>query len=165
MRTLKLNWLFTALLLTLTAFSANAQVGRNVDAYNTDATIPTGVKGYDPVSFFVEGGSAPQKGNSSITLEYKGVTYSFATAANMDLFELMPEKYEPTYGQYCAWAMAKGSKIDINPKHYIIDGNRIHFFVNSRAKRNFERRDGGIAANAGRADVNWKNFSGEEPRL
>jgi YHS domain-containing protein len=164
-RTLKLNWLFTALLLTLTAFSANAQVGRNVDEYNKAAIIPTGVKGYDPVSFFAEGGSAPQKGNPSITLNYEGVTYSFVSESNKEVFEMMPEKYEPTYGQYCAWAMAKGSKIDINVNHFIIDGNRIHFFVNSRAKRNFERRDGGIADNAKRADVNWKRFSGEEPRL
>jgi len=161
MKTLRMNWLLTICLMALTALSANAQVGRNVSAYNTDATIPTGVKGYDPVSFFMEGGSAPQKGSSVITLNYEGVTYSFSSESNRDLFELMPEKYEPTYGQYCAWAMVKGSKIDIDPEHYIIDGNRIHFFVNSRAKRNFNRD---VAGNADDADVNWKRFSGESPR-
>ncbi len=142
----------------LTAQAASAD--RNVAEYNLQGTI--GLKGYDPVSYWQEGGSRPQKGNTAISFDYEGVRYLFSSEANKDLFQLMPEKYEPTYGGWCAWAMAHGSNVDINPEIYTIAGNRIHFFVGNRPKRNFDRD---IAKYEALADNFWKQMSGEEPRL
>lgn len=143
-----------------TAVTAQAQTGRNVPEYNLQNGV--GLKGYDPVSYFPEGGAAAQKGRSDLRLDYMGVTYFFATAANLDLFVENPEKYEPTYGGWCAFAMASGTKVDIQPQFYSINGNRLHFFVSRRAKQNFDSDVRGFET---RADGFWKKISGEGARL
>lgn len=139
--------------------SAQARTTRNVAEYNLQAGV--GLKGYDPVSYFPEGGGKPQAGQQNLKLDYMGVTYFFATAQNLDLFVQNPDKYEPTYGGWCAYAMASGSKVDIQPTIYTIHGNRLHFFVAKRAKQNF---DADVAGHEVRADSFWKRISGEDPR-
>ena len=119
------------------------------------------VNGFDPVAYWPEGGNKAVKGNGSIALDYEGVTYHFTSEENREQFLLEPEKYESTYGGWCAWAMANGSKVDIVPDIFTISGKRIHFFFSRRAKRNFDRD---IPKYEGQADRNWKNFSGEEAR-
>ncbi len=148
---------FFALLWSTLAFG---QVDRNSAAYNLEAGLA--LKGYDPVSYFAEGGSLPQKGKSSLSLEHKGVTYFFASNDNREVFKTIPERYEPTYGGFCAWAMANGSAIDIIPEIFTINGNRLHLFFSKRAKRNFDRD---VTKYEGKADSNWKSLSGESPRL
>lgn len=145
---------------------ANAQSVRNVSEYNLDIKSQPGfaiaLKGYDPVSYFQEGGGTPQPGHQEFRLDYMGATYMFSSAANLDLFVQNPEKYEPTYGGWCAYAMASGSKVDIQPQIYTLSGNRLHFFVSRRAKANFDQDIGGYEQ---RADAFWKQLSGEDPRF
>jgi YHS domain-containing protein len=148
---------FFALLWSTLAF---AQIDRNSAAYNLEAGLA--LKGYDPVSYFAEGGSLPQKGKSTLSIDYKGVTYFFANNNNREVFKTMPERYEPTYGGFCAWAMANGSAIDIIPDIFTINGNRLHLFFSKRAKRNFDRD---VTKYESMADSNWKSLSGESPRL
>lgn len=158
----KINFAAAALaLISAFTFSTKlqAQVERNVTEYNLQAGL--GLKGYDPVSYFPEGGGQPLAGQSTLRLDYMGVTYQFANAANLDLFIENPEKYEPTYGGWCAYAMASGSKVDIQPTIYTINGNRLHFFVSKRAKQNF---DSDVLGFEIRADGFWKKISGEDPR-
>lgn len=161
MNVLKITWIITLLGLFATT-SAMAQEGRNVSQYNLKAGV--GLKGYDPVSYFAEGGSQPAKGNTTISHNHRGVTYFFTSVENREIFKTMPERYEPTYGGYCAWAMSvrNGSKVDIDPLLYTINGNRAHFFIAPSAKNNFDR---GIDRFEPKADRNWKRISGEEPRL
>ncbi len=144
----------------LSASNVYAQAGRNVSEYNL--TRGVGLKGFDPVSFFPEGGAAPTAGNQSISYEHLGVTYLFTTVENRELFISNPDKYEPTYGGFCAYAMASGSKVDIRTEFYTINGNRLHFFVSARAKRNFDRD---VASFEERADGHWMQISGESPRF
>ena len=132
---------------------------RNVAEYNLTANV--GLKGFDPVSYFAEGGGVPLMGDSKIRLDYEGVTYLFANENNLRTFEATPARYEPTYGGWCAYAMSFGSKVDIKPAFYSIHGNRIHFFVNRRAKQNF---DADVKGHEDRADGFWNQISGEEPR-
>lgn len=148
------------LLFTLTMFSVQAQEGRNVAAYN-DEQGPVGLLGYDPVSYFSEGGGEAKEGSASIALNYEGVLYHFSSEENKETFLTNPEKYEPTYGGWCAWAMANGNEIRINPEIYTIDGDRIHFFIARRAKRNFDRD---ILGYSDKADGHWEDISGELPR-
>jgi YHS domain-containing protein len=144
--------------------SASAQTAsaslRNPSVYNIQQGL--GFKGFDPVSAFPEGGGVPVQGIAQFKLDYMGVTYMFASAANLDLFVQNPDRYEPTYGSWCAFAMASGTQVDIEPQYFTIHGNRAHYFVSARAKRNFDRDIAGFEA---RADKNWKQISGEEPRL
>jgi YHS domain-containing protein len=83
------------------------------------------IKGYDPVSYFSK---SPEKGKETITSEYKGVQYLFANKDNLQLFKTDPEKYLPAYGGWCAWAMLKGKKVDINPERFKIINNINYLF-------------------------------------
>lgn len=139
--------------------TVQAQSVRNVSEYNLQTSL--GLKGYDPVSYFPEGGGQPLAGLEEFRLEYMGVSYLFANAENVNLFLKNPNKYEPTYGGWCAYAMASGAKVDIQPNIFTIAGNRLHFFISKRAKQNF---DTDIAGHELRADGFWKQISGEEPR-
>ncbi|MFK7760171.1 MAG: YHS domain-containing (seleno)protein [Phycisphaerales bacterium] len=124
------------------------------------------IDGYDPVAYFPEGGSKPTKGKKSITLTYKGVNYRFASAANREAFEKNPSKYEPAFGGWCAWAMSKGTKTEINPKTYIIKDDRLYLFYNGlfgNTKDDWEK--GNHASLSDQADAEWKTISGESPRL
>jgi YHS domain-containing protein len=133
---------------------------RKSSEYNLDEGV--GLKGFDPVAVFPEGGGAPKKGVEEFRLEYMGVIYFFASAQNLDLFVTNPDKYEPTYGGWCAFAMASGSYVDIQPHLFTINGNRAHYFVAQRAKANFDRN---LSTLEPRADDNWFKFTGESPRL
>ena len=137
-----------------------AQNQRNVAEYNLQAGV--GLKGYDPVSYFPEGGGLPTKGKQNLKLDYMGVIYFFTGPENLDRFVQDPEKYEPTYGGWCAYAMASGSQVDIQPSIFTLHGNRLHFFVSRRAKQNF---DADISGHENRADKFWKQISGEDPRF
>ncbi len=146
--------------------TASAQTIRSTAEYNLNTQIQPGfaiaLKGYDPVAYFPEGGGTQQVGVSQFRLDYMGATYLFASAANLDLFVQNPDKYEPTYGGWCAFAMASGTKVDIVPEYYSLSGNRLHLFFSRRAKANF---DGDVAGFETRADGFWKQISGENPRL
>ena len=151
---------------TILPAPASAQSVRNTAEYNLDSQVQPGfaiaLKGYDPVSYFPEGGSKPQAGKIEFRLEYMGATYLFASSANLDLFVQNADKYEPTYGGWCAFAMASGSKVDIQPEIYTLSGSRLHFFVSRRAKVNF---DADVVGYESRADNFWKQITGENPRL
>lgn len=161
---MKLQRLTLSLLTLFTLFLGMnqtwAQEGRNTSEYNLNAGV--GLHGYDPVAIFPEGGGSALKGEQNLRLDYMGVAYFFAKKANLDLFVQDPEKYEPTYGGWCAYAMASGAVVDIQPKFFTIHGNRAHYFVSSRAKRAFDQD---ILGHEERADRNWKRISGEEARF
>lgn len=161
--TTKMKVLGVALAVSLGALvstSVQAETIRNIAEYNLLMNL--GLKGYDPVSYFPEGGGEPKVGSSQYQREYQGVVYLFVNLKNAELFEKNQHKYEPSYGGWCAWKMASGSKVDIQPTVYTINGNRLHVFASHRAKQYF---DSDIAGNEVLADGFWKQISGEEPRL
>lgn len=84
--------------------------------------------GYDPVGYFPEGGGKPIKGSDTITYRYRGVLYRFATNANKETFVAAPAKYEPAYGGYCAYGMAKEDKVEIDPRSFLIENGKLLLF-------------------------------------
>lgn len=165
------KWMMLGMLTLVTVFSqvSMAQEGRNVAEYNLNAQGAGFIDGsnrnataFDPVSVFPEGGEQALEGKAEFAVMHEGVEYLFANATNMKAFQANPEKYEPTYGGWCARAMVVGQKVHINTKLFTVVGNRSFFFVNKRAKRYFDRN---IQQNAKLADDNWKQISGESPRL
>jgi YHS domain-containing protein len=80
-----------------------------------------GVKGYDPVAYFVN--EQPTKGAKQYAFVWKGVTYRFSSGENLTLFKAAPTKYLPQYGGYCAYAMSLNRIADISPSEWaIVDG-------------------------------------------
>ena len=128
--------------------------------YNLEKGLALG--GYDPTAYFPEGGGKPTKGKSKIEAEHRGVTYRFASEKNRELFLGSPEKFEPAYGGWCAYAMAKGSRADIDPKSYLIqDGQLLVFykgFLNDTRKK--WKKEGPEKLRP-IADANWQKESGE----
>jgi YHS domain-containing protein len=49
-----------------------------------------GLKGYDPVAYFTDG--QPTKGVEQYSLQWKGITYRFASADNLQNFKTDPGK-------------------------------------------------------------------------
>lgn len=155
MRQLKL---ILAAALTGMALQAAAQTQtpiRDVNEFNLMNGI--GLHGYDPVAVFPEGGGQARPGRIDIQLEYGGVIYLFASETNRDQFLQNPAKYEPTYGGFCAYAMAQGCKIDIDPSIVTLKGDRAHYFVSTRAKRNFDADADRLEA---QADANFAKMQG-----
>ncbi|MEM9481995.1 MAG: YHS domain-containing (seleno)protein [Verrucomicrobiota bacterium] len=95
--------------------------------YNLESSVAIG--GYDPVAYFYGGA---KKGSSKIKHAHDGVTYYFASDSNRKKFIESPDKYEPEYGGWCAYAMAvDGSKVKINPQRYKIVGGKLYLFYDA----------------------------------
>ena len=93
-----------------------------------------GLVGYDPVSYFPEGGSRPAKGLISISTELGGVTYRFATEAHKAEFLKSPAKYVPAFGGWCTWAVAElGKRVDVDPESYVVKNGRLLVFYRDAA--------------------------------
>ena len=89
------------------------------------------IEGYDPVSYFPEGGGEPKKGKAKFEHEHRGVVYRFASAEHLALFKASPTKFEPAYGGWCAYAMAKETYTAPNPKRFVIQHGKLMLFYTS----------------------------------
>jgi len=128
----------------------------NIKAFNiTDKQV--GLKGFDPVSYFPEGGGEPLAGTEEFSVRYKGIVYAFANEKNLAAFKKNPDKYEPAYGGWCAWAMAqKGQKVSADPKNYLIQNGRLMVFWHNaviNAKDKWQDKDTGELEK--KADTKW----------
>jgi len=135
----------------LIGVNLQAQIDDRLEGFDRDYVVSKsnpqhtalGLEGMDPVSFFQED---PQMGSEDITENFGGVVYRFSSEENRAEFLESPEKFEPTYGGYCAWAMRTGGRVPIDLNYFSFDldedGNklRIHFFVAARAMENFHNR-------------------------
>lgn len=104
------------LLLPLLLFGQKKNIDENLLA----------VEGYDLVSYFIQ--DSPQKGKETLALSWKGARYLFASEENKAMFKKNPDKYLPAYGGWCAYAMARGKEVEINPKAYHIQQGQLHLF-------------------------------------
>ncbi len=139
---------------------------RNINEYDLNKKKDNlAIDGYDPVAYFPESGSKATKGSKKITYTYKQVTYRFSNEDNKKLFIANPARYEPAYGGWCAWAMSRGSKTEINPKTFIVKEGRLYLFYNGlfgNTKDDWEK--GSHTELSTSADDKWLEISGESPR-
>ena len=129
-----------------------------IQHYNLGAD-KVAIKGYDPVGYFTQ--NAAVKGKKEFSSQYRGVTYFFSSDTNKKLFTAAPEKYLPTYGGWCATAMAKGEKVEIDPTNFKITNGRLFLFFKAfyaNAIKDWNKDEPGQTA---KADANWKKIAGE----
>ena len=91
---------------------------------NTIGSPGVAIKGYDPVAYFEQGG--PRKGLAKFSHKHKRVIWRFSSAQNLALFKTDPGKYEPAYGGYCAYGVAQGYLVKIEPNAWKIVGGRLY---------------------------------------
>lgn len=134
-----------------------------VDHYNVPKS-KLAIEGYDPVAYFPEGGKKPKKGKKEHELVLDGVKYRFVSKKNLEAFEKNPQKYMPAYGGWCAFAMADGEKVSVNPKAYRVTDGRLYLFYTSfftDTRKSWKKNEAKLANDA---DGHWKKIAGEEPR-
>jgi YHS domain-containing protein len=115
------------------------------------------IQGYDPVSYF---DNKPMEGKSSISFAYQGITYQFSSPANLAKFKASPEKYEPSYGGWCAYAMGEnGEKVEVDPETYKILDGKLNLFYNSWGNNTMTKWNKNEKVLKTKADQNWKKFA------
>jgi len=119
-----------ALAVAIGALPAQAQAPKAPTPLTHNLLGPgVGLEGFDPVSYWPEGGSRPRQGTIKLTFEHGGVAYRFASEKNLAAFKANPDRFLPQYGGYCAWAMgAIDQRVDVNPNHFVIRDGRLYLF-------------------------------------
>jgi YHS domain-containing protein len=140
------------------AFITNQSIAQNTAARIKNFNIKKNVaiEGYDPVSYF---DGKPLEGKASISYVHNEVTYHFANQTNLQKFKLSPEKYEPAYGGWCAYAMGEtGEKVKIDPETFKIVDGMVNLFYNFRGNNTLKDWDKNEKALKVKSDQNWKKF-------
>ncbi len=147
---------FASLLLLSTAIFTNAQDATPVRKKHFNLDNGIALQGYDPVTYFAQ--QKAVKGKKDITLNYQGATYYFASAESRETFRKNPAVYEPQYGGWCAYAMAKGEKVEVDPETFKIVDNKLYLFYNkyfNNTLKSWNKDEAHLKANA---DKNWNQI-------
>jgi YHS domain-containing protein len=128
---------------------ASAGFAQSKSLNNLDAS-GLAVQGYDVVSYFTDGKAV--KGSPQFTSKHQGGTYQFASAEHKAAFEKSPEKYEPRFGGFCAYAVSKNTTAKIEPDAFqIVDGKLLLQYDQDILKK-FSKD---TAGNLVKAEANW----------
>jgi YHS domain-containing protein len=134
----------------LALLSASAFAG---DLVNVSAESKTAVSGYDTVAFFTD--SKPVKGLPSITAEYQGATYLFASEEHKKLFLAGPEKYAPQCGGFCTYGVSVGKLFPVEIDTWQVRNGKLYLNKNADVLKKFNADfDGNVA----KADKNWPDL-------
>jgi YHS domain-containing protein len=111
------------------------------------------LEGMDPVSYHETTG--PGAGNPTVTCEYKGITYRFATPESRRRFAGDPEKFLPAAGGWCVLAMARGEQVEPDETTFLIREGRLFLFYKGIYGDSREEFQADAAAIITAADANW----------
>ncbi|NKC29819.1 YHS domain-containing (seleno)protein [Falsiroseomonas selenitidurans] len=110
--------------------------------------------GYDTVAWFTQ--SRPLRGRADFAATHAGVSWRFASAAHLAAFREDPARYTPRYGGYCAFGVARGYKVDIDPEAWHIEAGRLYLNYDRGVQRQWQRD---IPGHIARADANWPRLA------
>ncbi|XOV93044.1 MAG: YHS domain-containing (seleno)protein [Bacteroidota bacterium] len=116
-----------------------------------------GIQGYDPVAYFID--QKAIKGDENFAETFQGVYYFFKNEEDKSLFHQNPEKYLPQYGGWCAFAMAKGEKVRIDPETFKVVDGKLYLFYNfyfNNTLASWNKDESGLMR---KADLNWKKLT------
>jgi len=146
-------------IITLVVFASALVSGfaqNDVRKKNFNIKKDVAIEGYDPVSYF---NGKPEEGEESIRISHKGIIYQFANHANLEKFKATPDKYEPAYGGWCAYAMGEnGEKVKIDPETFKIVDGKLYLFYNFWGNNTLEDWNAAEKKLKESADRNWKKF-------
>ncbi len=95
------------------------------------------IRGYDTVAYFTQG--KPVEGRKQYSTEWSGATWNFANQEHLDLFIAEPEKYAPQYGGYCAYGVAMGSLVKIEPDQWTILDDKLYLNYNAKLNKAWKK--------------------------
>jgi hypothetical protein len=108
------------------------------------------LSGYDAVAYQDEG--AAIRGDSTITTEWNGATWRFASEAHLTLFRADPTRYAPAYDGHCAYAVSEGRKSGGMPELWQVAGERLYLLCSKSA---FDKWTSEFDTRLARANANW----------
>jgi len=114
------------------------------------------IQGYDPVSYFDYN---PVEGESKWATNYKGVIYQFSSAANLAKFKANPDRYEPVFGGWCAYAMGEsGEKVKVDPETFKIVEGKLYLFYNFWGNNTLTSWNKNERSLKAKAEENWRKI-------
>lgn len=143
------------LIAVLSSMQVSAQANDvRLKNYNIKKNIA--IEGFDPVSYF---NGKPIEGLPNISYTYKSITYLFSSQASLSKFKTSPDKYEPAYGGWCAYAMGEtGEKVKIDPETFKILDGKLYLFYNFWGNNTLEDWNESEKRLKEAGDRNWKKF-------
>jgi hypothetical protein len=114
------------------------------------------LRGYDPVSYFVDG--KPARGSRDFWYSFDDVVYLFRSAEHRAKFAAEPERYAPQYEGYCAAGVSKGYKAEPDPEAWIIANGKLFVFQRRDRVALFRQKIDDLKA---RADANWRTVKAQ----
>jgi hypothetical protein len=108
------------------------------------------LRGYDPMAWHLE--RRPRRGDRRFSTTWEGVAWRFASAANRDRFAADPAGFAPRFGGFCAYGVAQGYKVDIDPEAWQIVANRLYLNYSREVHRRWARD---IPCHIATAEANW----------
>jgi YHS domain-containing protein len=108
------------------------------------------LSGYDAVAYQDEG--APVRGEATITAEWNGATWRFASQAHLARFRADPAHYVPAYDGHCAYAMSEGRKSGGMPELWQVNAGRLYLLCSKSA---YEKWTTEFDARLAKANANW----------
>lgn len=142
---------FFSLLLSVSAIA----VGQKLNLTKNQVAV----SGYDLVTYF--NNEAPLKGSESHALTLNDATFYFVSEQNKRTFKAAPEKYLPKYGGWCAYAMAKGKNVSVNPEAFLIDEGKLYLFYKTNWTNTRLKWLDDIAVLKPKADEYWDKKEAE----
>ncbi|QLI82508.1 YHS domain-containing protein [Chitinibacter fontanus] len=118
-----------------------------------------GLKGFDPVAYFTA--KAPTLGNAAYSAQYDGVTYHFASKANLNKFNANPAHYAPQFGGFCAMGVALDKKLDGDPQVWKVVGGKLYLNVNKEVQKKWLED---VAGNLKKANMEWPSIKDKAPK-
>ena len=112
------------------------------------------IRGADPVANFTDGKAV--YGERSITYDWKGATWRFASAKNRDAFIANPEAYAPQYGGNFSWAVANGYKASTVPEAWKIVDGKLYLNYSKSVQRRWEKD---VPNHIASGNANWPSLS------
>lgn len=147
--------LFFTLLVLFSIISFGQNNTKRTKQFNLESSLA--IQGYDPVAYFKS--NKALKGIKEFSYAFEGVTYHFTTKENKDEFQKTPQKYEPQYGGWCAYAMgSSGDKVEINPETFKIVDGKLYLFYNAFFNNTLKSWNKDEKNLKSKADTNWKKI-------
>lgn len=146
--------LFAAVLTVTMLLTPVVAMAQKPEVYTSWRNI-IAVDGYDVVSFHA---GKPLKGRTEFATQYKKATWRFDTRGNLDLFLMNPAAFEPQYGGYCAWAVAKNKLAPGKAEHWRVIDGKLYLNYSTRVKKRWDALRGEFIT---QADDNWPELLDE----
>lgn len=148
-------FIYIIFMLNLTQLSFAQEEQTRLKHYNLEKKVA--LDGYDAVTYFVNN---PVKGKKDFSTSYKGVSYFFISEKSKKVFIESPEKFEPQYGGWCAYALAKEKpeKMEANPKSYKITDGKLYLFYDKWGMNKLDKWNKDEKNLTNKANENWNQI-------